>query len=818
MAKETLMSPVTGEIQLPRAAEEQEIPETRHEVLGVVVLLSALFLLLSLVSYDGLADDSAAISGAGNLMGLAGEWTAYLAFTMMGLVAYLLMAVLFLSGFSLFRAKAFGGLTAHGVLGIIMIVIFSTIGIHTAMRGQNVLDGHAAGGFLGELLGEILISLLSIAGTYLVAFGGILVVILLITDLSLTLLFHKAVSVAVSAGRYVRKSLERVVHAWNEDGPPWDSPSKNAGKNPEEETESKKKKGKKKRQTAGEGEAEVDVEVAEKKAELDPVDVASLTEPKIVTNKKKKTRAAKKEGDEGELHISNSPIKGEFSLPSPNLLAEVRDDGGASTVDEENLKNTADQLVKILSDFAVYGEVREIHPGPVVTMFEFQPKSGTKLSKIENLSSEIAMALEVMRVRVVAPIPGKNAVGFELPNKTRETVFLREMITDDGFLNKKSKLPLSLGKDISGNPFFVDLAKMPHLLIAGTTGSGKSVSLNAMLLSLLYKYTPDDLRFLLVDPKMIELGIYDGIPHLLLPVVTDMSKACLALKWAVDEMERRYQLFADLSVRNLAAYNAKVAKLKESAAAQAGQPGEGEMPSDAAYTVKNDEVVVVSSKAENPEKLDKLPFVVIVVDELADLMMVAAKDVETSIARLAQKARAAGLHLIIATQRPSVDVITGLIKANFPSRISFRVSSGHDSRTILGTNGAENLLGMGDMLIMPPGTSDLTRVHGAFVDDDEIHEIVAFLKAQGKPEYDEEILKPRDDEDGLAVDEAEKDEVYDQAVAIVSEAQMCSISMLQRRLRIGYNRSARIVEIMEKEGVVGPANGVNKREVLISPH
>ncbi len=448
-------------------------------------------------------------------------------------------------------------------------------------------------------------------------------------------------------------------------------------------------------------------------------------------------------------------------------------------------------------------------------MFEFQPKSGTKLSKIGGLSNEIAMALEVMRVRVVAPIPGKNAVGFELPNKKRDTVYLKEMITDDTFGRKKTKLPLALGKDISGAPYFVDLAKMPHLLIAGTTGSGKSVSLNAMLLSLLFKYTPDDLRLLLVDPKMIELGIYDGIPHLLLPVVTDMSKACLALKWAVDEMERRYQLFADISVRNLGSYNSKIEKIKTEHAAKSTEEKEA-IPDGSGFAVEEGEVVVVSDSSANPEKLEKLPYIGVVVDELADLMMVAAKDVETSIARLAQKARAAGIHLIIATQRPSVDVITGLIKANFPSRISFRVSSGHDSRTILSTNGAENLLGMGDMLIMPPGTSDLTRVHGAFVDDDEIHEIVTFLKAQGKPKYDEEILKPREDEEGGGVDDAEKDEVYDQAVAIVAEAQVCSISMLQRRLRIGYNRSARIVEIMEKEGVVGPANGVNKREVLIS--
>jgi len=541
-----------------------------------------------------------------------------------------------------------------------------------------------------------------------------------------------------------------------------------------------------------------------------------VTEPKIVTKRPKKASMSKGEKKDDALSITAGPVAGSYLLPPLDLIS-APEDSGESEVDESRLKEMADRLVKILNDFNVHGEVKEIHPGPVVTMFEFQPRSGIKLSKIGGLSSEIAMALEVIRVRVVAPIPGKNAVGFELPNDKRETVYLKDMLLDDSFSNKKFKLPLALGKDISGIPYCVDLAKMPHLLIAGTTGSGKSVSVNSMLISMLYTYTPEDLRLLMVDPKMIELGIYDGIPHLLLPVVTDMDKACLALKWAVDEMERRYQLFADIGVRNLDSYNKKIAKLKDDHAAMSEEE-KAEMRDRTAFGMNADgETVIVAEAQDIPEKLEKLPFLVVVIDELADLMMVAAKDVETSIARLAQKARAAGIHLIIATQRPSVDVITGLIKANFPSRISFRVSSGTDSRTIIGANGAENLLGMGDMLIMPPGTSDLSRVHGAFVEDDEIKEVAEFLKAQGTPEYDDEILKPREDEAG-AIDEDEKDEVYDQAVAIIAEKQICSISMLQRYLRIGYNRSARIVEIMEKEGVVSPPNGQNKREVMIQPH
>ncbi|MCP4680219.1 MAG: DNA translocase FtsK [Deltaproteobacteria bacterium] len=790
MAKDTTVNPVTGEIEIPDSIADFEAPARRHEVLGVVSAIGALFLLLSLVSYEAPVDGNAV--GTGNLVGIAGQWTAHFAFTLIGLTAYLLDGFLWMGAFCLFRARV-GRVHAKGVLGILFVVVLSAVALNTALRGEIVLGGLAAGGFVGEVLGEILISLVSVIGAYLVTLGGIVVIMLLVTDISLTLVARSVALGAVTGGRAIGNMGTRVLKAWKTE--------KNDHKGEEEpEKEPKKKKDKKPKKEKASADEEKNAEDS------------SASEPKIIKKRPKSRRKSKKKDDEASIAIDSQRPFGEFQLPSPSLLTSSTTTEESPDVDEQHLKETAEHLVRILGDFGVTGEVREIHPGPVVTMFEFQPKSGTKLSKIEGLSSEIAMALEVLRVRVVAPIPGKNAVGFELPNDKRETVFLKEMITDETFSTKKRKLPLALGKDISGISYYVDLAKMPHLLIAGTTGSGKSVSLNAMLLSLLFKYTPDKLRFLMVDPKMIELGIYDGIPHLLLPVVTDMSKACLALKWAVDEMERRYQLFADLGVRNLSSYNKKIEKLKT----EHSEKGNDKVPSDTSFTVKDEEVVVVSDSV-NPEKLEKLPYIVTVVDELADLMMSAAKDVETSIARLAQKARAAGIHLIIATQRPSVDVITGLIKANFPSRISFRVSSGHDSRTILGTQGAENLLGMGDMLIMPPGTSDLTRVHGAFVEDDDIHEIVTFLKAQGNPEYDEEILKPREDEGGLGVDEGEKDEIYDQAVAIVADSQVCSISMLQRRLRIGYNRSARIVEIMEKEGVVGPANGVNKREVLISP-
>jgi S-DNA-T family DNA segregation ATPase FtsK/SpoIIIE len=823
MPKQVITQTSPGEIRLPDEIGEDERSQVkRHEIFGVLSGIAALFFTLSLISYDGRTAEEV-FTGAGNYMGAAGQWTAYFLFSLLGVTSYLLMAFVWVTAGSLFVPKAETG-RAKSALGMLLISAFASVLLHTVLKGTLILS-HPSGGYIGELLGELSLSVFATGGTYLVSIGAILVTLLVITDISIVKAAQTGVfasgSMLLAAARFAR----RVVEAWKID-PEEERPAE------EEKTQitiipkAKEKKEKSKPPLSPVPDIvpddAVDDSVNEdnetRKSVGTPESSRKLeknTDPLIVKNIPKKPGKIEKAADAG-ITINSAPVCGHFQLPPLDLISGSPEESEETDIDETHLKELADKLVQVLSDFNVYGEVREIHPGPVVTMFEFQPRSGTKLSKIESLSSELAMVLEVIRVRVVAPIPGKHAVGFELPNKKRETVFLKDMLLDDSFTNPKHKLPLALGRDIAGNPMAVDLAKMPHLLIAGTTGSGKSVSVNAMLLSLLYKYTPEDLRFLMVDPKMIELGIYDHIPHLLLPVVTDMSKACLALKWAVDEMERRYQLFADVGVRNLAAYNKKIEMLKAEHSVKTPEEKRALMSEDG-FSIEDEQVVVVSSASSNPQALEKLPFIVVVVDELADLMMVAAKDVETSIARLAQKARASGIHLIIATQRPSVDVITGLIKANFPSRISFRVSSGTDSRTILGTIGAENLLGMGDMLILPPGTSDLTRVHGAFVEDEEIHKVVAFLKAQGRPQYDEKILKPRD-EDMEDFDEIEKDEVYDQAVAIVAETQTCSISMLQRRLRIGYNRSARIVEIMEKEGVVGPANGVNKRDVLIAAH
>ncbi|WP_225410059.1 FtsK/SpoIIIE family DNA translocase [Stigmatella hybrida] len=543
-----------------------------------------------------------------------------------------------------------------------------------------------------------------------------------------------------------------------------------------------------------------------------------------------------------------------FSLPPLSVLeCDLKE---RTALDKDTFLVTAEKLRAKLADFGIQGEVVEIRPGPVVTMYEFLPGPGIKVSKIASLSDDLAMAMEAMRVRIVAPIPGKGVVGIEVPNKDRETVYLKEIAEQDAFQKSQSKLTMCMGKDIEGMPYVLDLAKAPHLLIAGTTGSGKSVAVNSMIMSILLKSTPEEVRFIMVDPKMLELSVYEGIPHLLLPVVTDPKKAALALRWAVEEMERRYQLLSEAGVRNIAGYNkfveSSATEVKPEKAAEEKKPAKAKKvlvvdgtassdgpgvaaPKDDLEDMREaveseEDVPEVQAEAEEdaaveesapeaaPEKkeLKKLPYLVVIIDELADLMMVASREVETYVARLAQMARASGIHLMVATQRPSTDVVTGVIKANFPTRVSFMLRSKPDSMTILGTVGSEALLGMGDMLIMPPTSAHLQRVHGAYVSETEIKRAVDHLKAQGKPVFDESILKPRDeDTEGGGEEDELSDELYDQALATVSEMRAVSISMLQRKMRIGYNRAARMIERMEREGVVGPADGAKPREVLL---
>ena len=504
--------------------------------------------------------------------------------------------------------------------------------------------------------------------------------------------------------------------------------------------------------------------------------------------------------------------RGEFRLPASTLFGSPSSE--VPEIDRSKILEHATQLEKTLSDYDVSGKVVEIHPGPTVTTYEVTCEAGTKVSRVAGLADDLALGLS-RKVRIIAPIPGKSRIGFELPNDQRIPVNFRELIEDQRFekLSEKAPLPVVLGRDIVGAPFYADLASMPHVIVAGATGAGKSVGLNVMLASLLMRRTPAELRLLMIDPKVVELAPFDGIPHMLLPVVTDMKQAATALRWAVDEMERRYQLFANAGTKNITTFNGWVEKVRR-----------GELPAPKvtevqAIDAEGDAVTVPKSKDDGDGVVfpDPLPYIVIVVDEFADLMMQQGKEVETSVARLAQKARAAGMHVVLATQRPSVDVITGMIKANFPSRVSFRVAQKVDSRTILDEMGADLLLGRGDMLVKLNGDTDIRRVQCPFVSEEEVNGLTDYLRAQGAPEYNDAILKAAEEESGEEGAEEASDARYDEAVRIVAETQRCSTSWLQRKMTIGYNRAAKIVEMMEKRGVVGPPNGAKDREVFVHP-
>ena len=515
--------------------------------------------------------------------------------------------------------------------------------------------------------------------------------------------------------------------------------------------------------------------------------------PRISTQKSTSQPASAKAEQPELLPPVPAPHRGAYTLPPLTLLdfKERKD----TKIKKDALLANSRTVEKTLADFGVEGKVVEVQPGPVVTLYELEPAPGVKINRITTLSDDLALALKAPSIRIMAPIPGKAAVGIEIPNGNRETVYLREVLDSETFRESRLVLPIALGKDIVGIPMVADLTKMPHLLIAGTTGSGKSVSLNAMICSILLKAAPEDVKFLMIDPKRLELSSYEGIPHLLHPVVVNPKKAAQVLKWAVEEMERRYQLIAASGVKNIDSYNKTVASIPTQ------QPLPGLTPAERA----------------SQDSISKLPYVVIIIDELADLMMVAQKNVEESLTRLAQMARAAGIHLMLATQRPSVDVITGLIKANFPTRISFQVSSRIDSRTILDQQGAESLLGSGDMLFIPPGTGRMTRIHGAFVSDREIERITDYIKQQGQPTYDESISRYEADSELKEAEKSEEDfdEKYDEAVELITDLGQASISLVQRYMKIGYNRAARLIERMEAEGIVGPSDGAKPRKVLV---
>ncbi|GGI53331.1 DNA translocase FtsK [Oxalicibacterium solurbis] len=614
----------------------------------------------------------------------------------------------------------------------------------------------APGGVLGELIGN--------AAQNTFGFMGATLLLLLLFGVGFSLFFHVSwLSVAERIGEFIERSFQFVRNLYGA------------------------RKDRQLGQVAAVKREEAVVQERAKIVEAQPIRI----EPQIVA-------VPKSERVEKEKQSSLFHDLPDTNLPPLSLLDEPPE--SQETVSVETLEFTSRLIEKKLSDFGITVKVVAAYPGPVVTRYEIEPATGVKGSQIVNLARDLARSLSLTSIRVVETIPGKNYMALELPNPKRQIVRLTEIISSKVYNDSASTLTVALGKDIAGNPVVADLAKMPHLLVAGTTGSGKSVGINATILSLLYKSDPNQVRMILIDPKMLELSIYEGIPHLLAPVVTDMRQAGHALNWGVNEMERRYKLMSKLGVRNLAGYNAKIAEAEKR---------EEKIPNPFSLT------------PDAPEPLEKLPTIVIIIDELADLMMVVGKKVEELIARIAQKARAAGIHLILATQRPSVDVITGLIKANIPTRIAFQVSSKIDSRTILDQMGAEALLGMGDMLYMPPGTGLPIRVHGAFVSDDEVHRVVNHLKEQGEPNYIEGILEggvAEDGEGGLSLDGVgggEGDALYDQAVAIVLKNRRASISLVQRHLRIGYNRAARLLEQMEQSGLVSSMQSNGNREILV---
>lgn len=801
----------------------------RHEVLGILGAAATMLVSLSLWSYDA--------RGGENWIGPVGAALAGVLATAFGVAAWLVPLEIGLATVRLFQRRV----TPVGVgrvAGTMVIVLVGCALTHLALPETLVFGGHLPGGVLGEVLGEVLRSLLGLAGAFVVGTAILLVTVVLRTPFSVIRAAQHVGQSALALGRRAASGARTAFEAWREakelERAEREAREREAAPRIVDRTlDGSVEEGEPvvfaEREEEPEDEPDEELDDEPEEAEPDDVDLlaeedeANEPEPPPLPKKKKRARGPTIVAPEETAPKRAASLADEgpsdFVLPPTELLDAPPPQ--AISIDERTLRENAEQLTQKLEAYGVRGRVDEIHPGPVVTMYEFEPQSGTKISKIAGLSDDLAMALAAHKVRIVAPIPGKARVGFELPNKERQTVYLREILEDERWARLKAALPVAFGKDIAGQPVYGDLARMPHLLVAGATGAGKSVGLNVMLCSLLARRSPDEVRMLMIDPKVVELAVFDGIPHMLLPVVTDMKKAALALRWAVDEMERRYQLFADAGARNITTFNQRVDKVLS-----------GEMPPDKllrsragkvrAQGLEGEEVLLDPVDGEAPDAVEKmpekLPYVVVVVDEFADLMMVAAKDVEAAIARLAQKARAAGIHVILATQRPSVDVITGMIKANFPARIGFKVSQREDSKTILGRQGAEHLLGNGDMLMIPPGSSDLHRVHSAYVSEDEVKRLCDHLRDQGKPVYDDKILEPRDDEGGDGPGApASDDPLYDRAVACVAQAGYCSISHIQRQLGVGYNKAAKLVERMEQEGVVGPSTGKagGRREVLV---
>ena len=740
-----------------------------REAALILALALAAYLLLSLLTYEP-TDPGWSTTGTDDLIanrgGIVGAWLADALLYGFGFPAYLAPFMVGFSGWLLFSwgKRADGDDALHfwvlKSVGLVMALAAASGLSSLSLMDYADLLPLGAGGVLGEVVGHGFESVFGASGTSLLLLALLLTGVTLFTGLSWLMVIDRlgamAMVVLIHVARWSRELKENL--------------QVRRTRQQREETFIAQK------------------EKMQHKAKV-------RVEPKLQV--KEPSKREEKERQQPLFETPDAP-----GMPTLSLLDLPK---AVTAGYSEDVLQALSRLVELkLKDFGVEVQVVEVQPGPVVTRFELQPAAGIKVSRISGLAKDLARALSITSVRIVEIIPGKPYVGLEIPNEIREVVRLREILASSDYENSKSPLVMALGKDIAGRPVVANLEKMPHLLVAGTTGSGKSVAVNAMILSLLYKATPKEVRLIMVDPKMLELSIYEDIPHLLTPVVTDMKEAANALRWCVAEMERRYPLMAALGVRNIAGFNKKVQDAIDS-----GEP----IPDPMAEVLPGEPIPT----------LETLPFIVVIIDELADMMMVVGKQVEELIARLAQKARAAGIHLILATQRPSVDVITGLIKANIPTRMAFQVSSRIDSRTILDQMGAEQLLGQGDMLYLPPGSGLPERVHGAFVDDHEVHAVVNFLKTQGGPNYLEEITKDNADDDnegGSGIGDAsdgESDPLYDQAVQIVTESRRASVSGVQRRLKIGYNRAARIVEAMEAAGVVSAMQTNGSREVLVPP-
>jgi S-DNA-T family DNA segregation ATPase FtsK/SpoIIIE len=803
----------------------------KHEVIGVLLITLSLLSLLSLVSYvptDASLfapdhSDGGPAAPTRNMIGSVGATLASFLFGLVGGGAYLLSVLLAMLGARCFvegelavtlrsAAGSFAALLFLSGLLHLEVTAIPTLSSGFVYRGQ-------AGGRVGQAIAEGLRGYFASTGAHIIVLAGLVISLLLATPMSLADLARRLSQWWIS----LSELLILRVPAW------WDRfretlsallPERAGG----DDARPKKAKPRPLKINRPEPVAAAASAIGEKPVAAAPEPApapeppAAAAEPELPAPVEPVVKETRKKSKKAEVATARAAAEG-YLLPDPlELLSDPS--GPVDRLTDEQLKAQSEVLTKALLNFGIEGKVTEVHPGPIVTMYEFEPAPGVKVARIVSLADDLALAMKAVSLRIVAPLPGKSVVGVEVPNPSRETVSLKEVLTSEAFTRSRSKLRLALGKDIFGKPVAADLKTMPHLLVAGATGAGKSVGLNTMLLSLLFTSKPDEVKLLLVDPKMLEFKSYDGLPHLLRPVITDAKSAARGLGWVVQEMERRYKLLAEAGVRNVDDYNRRVAK------------EQGTLPKEAPETRATQEDLPIeflsedarlaageSTVSEGPRQImepktppSPLPYIVVMIDELADLMAVAPKEVEEKIARLAQMARASGIHLILATQRPSVDVLTGLIKANFPARIAFQVSSKTDSRTILDANGAEALLGRGDMLYLASGTGKLVRLHGSFVPDDDVHRVVEFVKKQASPVYTEELQSLKQEE---GREEEGQDEVYEQAKELVISSGQASASLIQRRLSVGYPRAARMIEQMEQEGIIGAPGRNGRREVLV---